>query len=130
MDSCINAVIYHCKDDNECTNKDVVWQLLKDADALDRGRFDHPQGVGNIRKGSRGCNVKFLRTDISSPLKEQLAWSAYWLASITRNTNWTDDSFQDVRKTIIYGLKASLRNEILNQAEKQTAKRMLEVLTL
>lgn len=124
-DSCINAVIYHCKDDNECMNKDIVWQLLKDADALDRGRFGHPQGVGNIRKESGGCNVKILRTNISSPLKEQLAWSAYWLASITRNTNWTDDSFQDVRKTIIYGLKASLRNKILNQAETQTAKRVL-----
>lgn len=129
MDSCMNAVMYHCKDDNDCRNKDLVWQLLKDADALDRGRFGHPQGVGNIRKESRGCHVKFLRTPISSSLKEQLAWSAYWLASMTRNTNWADDSFQDMRKAIINGLKASLRNEILNQVEKQTAERMLSVLT-
>jgi len=127
MDSCINAVIYHCKDDNECINKDLIWQLLKDADALDRGRFGNPQGISSIRKRSRGCNINFLRIDVlSPPLKEQLAWSAYWLASMTRNTNWSEDSFKDIKQTIIYGLKASLRNKILSYSESQIADKMLK----
>ncbi|GAK59283.1 hypothetical protein U27_06260 [Candidatus Vecturithrix granuli] len=85
MDSCINAVIYHCKADNECQNQDILWQVLKDADALERGRFGNPQGVRNIRKESKGCNVSFLRSEISTSLKEQLAWSAYWLAVMCKH---------------------------------------------
>jgi hypothetical protein len=128
MESCKNAIIYHCKNDDECSNKDIIWQLLKDADALDRGRFGHPQGTSNIKKSSKGCNIKFFRLTISAEFKEKLAWSAYWLASITRNTNWTDNSFKDIKQTVSCGLQACLRNGILNHSESQTADKMINLL--
>lgn len=68
--------------------------------------------------------VTFLQTNISPLLKEQLAWSAYWLASITRNTNWSEDSFKDIKKTIICGLKACLRNNILMTSRIHSRMRM------
>jgi len=38
LQSCKNAVIYHCKDDGGCPDKNNrLWKMLKDADALDRG---------------------------------------------------------------------------------------------
>jgi hypothetical protein len=50
LHSCMNAVTYHCKDDSESHNKDLLWKILKDADSLDRGRFGHPQGLSPHRK--------------------------------------------------------------------------------
>ncbi len=78
--SCLNAVQFHCIPDDRCPNLDLALQILKDADALDRGRFAPPNKQG-------GCDTKFLRMDI---LKEDkygnIAWMAHWAAQITRYT--------------------------------------------
>lgn len=128
MRSCMNAVIYHCKDDSECPDKDLVWKLLKDADSLDRGRFGHPQGLSDIRKKSKGCDVNYLRLDIFKnhpKLEEYLTWSAYWLAYITRYTKWSENTFMDLKKEIVRSLEAILRNDILDQGKRQVANKML-----
>jgi hypothetical protein len=75
---CINAIQFHCVPDDRCPNE-LALQILKDADALDRGRFAGPNCEG-------GCNTKLFRTE---PLKSQdsynnIAWMAYWAAMITR----------------------------------------------
>ncbi len=126
--SSINAVIYHCRDDNECPDKDLLWQLLNDADSLDRGRFGHPQGFSNIRKKSKGCDVNYLRLKIlqdSPKLKTELAWIAYRLAKITHHTAWTENTYMDIKNEIEKSLKASLRNSILEPKEREIAEKML-----
>ncbi|MDP3104087.1 MAG: HD domain-containing protein [Candidatus Methanoperedens sp.] len=130
LKSSMNAVIYHCKDDSECPNKDLVWKVLKDADSLDRGRFGHPKGLNYIRKVSKGCDVKNLRLDIfreSPKLGEELSWLAYRIASITdkEKTMWSHDPYMDLKKVIMVSLKASLRNGILNKNETEIADEML-----
>lgn len=126
--NCMNAVIYHCKDDNVCPDKDLVWKLLKDADSLDRGRFGHPQGLYYIRSRSKGCDVNYLRLHIfleSPKLAEELAWMAYRLAQITTRYEWSNDPFMDLKKVIMVSLKASLRNGILNKNETEIADEMI-----
>jgi len=129
---CMNAVIYHCKDDNECSDKDLIWKALKDADSLDRGRFGPPIGYRTKRQDSKGCKINSLRLDIlrDSPLlTEKLAWMAFWLASITSFTGWKRDTFMDFKNEIVVSLKASLRNDILNIEEHQIADKMLRYLS-
>lgn len=130
--SCMNAVNYHCKEDSKSPNKDLLWELLKDADSLDRGRFGHPQGLSGIRKKSKGCDISYLRLDIfknNPKLKEYLAWSAYWLAAITNHTKWSKNTFMDLKNEIVKSLKASVRNDILDQDKRQIANKMLRHLS-
>lgn len=52
----LNAVRYHSVWDDDCPNEvrqDIIWKVLKDADALDRSRF-----------GGRGCDKSYLRLSI------------------------------------------------------------------
>ena len=128
LHSCMNAVTYHCKNDSECSKKDLVWEILKDADSLDRGRFGHPPGLSSIRKKSKGCDVEYLRLDIfrkSPQLARELAWLAYRLASITHHTKWSEDTFIDLKNELVKSLKASVRNDILDQGKRQVANKML-----
>jgi hypothetical protein len=130
--SCMNAVIYHCKDDSECPDKDLVWKILKDADSLDRGRFGHPQGLSGIRKKSKGCDVNYLRLDIlrnSPELASELAWLAYRVASITQYTKWSENTFMDLKKEVVRSLEAILRYGNLDQGECQVAKKILRNLS-
>ena len=52
----LNAARYHSVGDGDCPEEirhDIIWKVLKDADALDRSRF-----------GGRGCDKSYLRLDI------------------------------------------------------------------
>ena len=52
----LNAVRYHSVGDDDCpeeVRQDIIWKVLKDADALDRSRF-----------GGHGCDKSFLRLGI------------------------------------------------------------------
>ena len=126
---CKNAVIYHCKEDSECPDKDLVWKILKDADSLNRGRFGHPlQWRSGIIRESRGCDIEYLRLEIfrSSPdLARELAWLAYRVASITHHTKWLENTFVDLKKEVVRSLDALLRNDILDQGKRQVANKML-----
>ncbi len=125
IDDCKRAVVYHCKDDEAFRNKSLVWELLKDADSLDRGRFGPPNT--NIR--SKGCDVNYLRLNIfkdSAKLKEKLAWMAYWLARITHHTAWSIDPFTDFKNEIKTSLKACLMNDILKPNEKTIVKEIVD----
>ncbi|MEA2074706.1 MAG: hypothetical protein U9O85_03080 [Euryarchaeota archaeon] len=134
LHSCINAVTYHCKDDSECPDKDLVWEILKDADSLDRGRFGPPlQGRSGIRKESKGCDIEYLRLNVfrdSPQLARELAWLAYRLASITDYTKWSGNTFKDLKNEILRSLKASLRNDRLDQDKRQIANKMLRHLSV
>jgi hypothetical protein len=80
--SCLQAITYHCRVDVP-EYPDVVWQLLKDADALDRGRFK-PPGIED------GCDIARLTHSMfqNKLLAEKCAWTAFQLAGMTKYTKW------------------------------------------
>ncbi|MFN0135197.1 MAG: hypothetical protein ACKVS9_03670 [Phycisphaerae bacterium] len=88
-ESCLEAVRLHCLDDSEAQNKDSLWSTLKDADALDRGRFGTPVDPGNQGKGwGKGCECSQLRNKSAAQVA---AWDAYRLARVTAYVNWDKD---------------------------------------
>lgn len=74
----LNAVRFHSVEDKDCPNNvtsDVVWKVLKDADALDRSRFS-----------GKGCNVSYLRLGIyDTPSGQNIIDLAFYLPSWTVN---------------------------------------------
>jgi hypothetical protein len=85
-ESCANAVQMHGIDDSKCPveRRDQLWELLKDADGLERGRF-RPPGK------PRGCNPTMLRFRFLSNAKSarsRIPWLAWWLAGITKHSQW------------------------------------------
>ncbi|MFA5192444.1 MAG: HD domain-containing protein [Verrucomicrobiia bacterium] len=75
---CLNAIQYHCVPDEKYPAADLTLQILKDADALDRGRFAPLNQEG-------GCETKFFRTEVlKRDTYKNIAWMAYWAAQITR----------------------------------------------
>jgi len=80
-----------------------------------------------------GSDVNYLRLDIfrdSLQLAGELAWSAYWLASITHHTKWSKNTFMDLKNEIVKSLKASVKNDILDQDKRQIANKMLRHLSV
>jgi len=76
--SCLHALRYHCIPDDQCSNPDSALHILKDADALDRGRFGAPNKQG-------GCDTKFFRTDVlKHDAHGNIAYMAFWAAQSTR----------------------------------------------
>lgn len=81
LTSCLNAIQYHCVPDAECPQFDIALQILKDANALDRGRFAGPNY-------ERGCDTKFFRMDTlkSHDPRGNIAWMAFNVAQITKHS--------------------------------------------
>lgn len=83
--SCLEAVRFHCLDDADAQNKDALWKTLKDADALDRGRFGPPVDPSS---NGKGCRLGLLRDKCAS---REAAWVAFRLAKATAYMNWDKD---------------------------------------
>lgn len=79
----LNAVRYHSVEDKDCPNKvrvDIIWKLLKDADALDRSRF---------MRG--GCNKSYLRLGIyNTEIGQNILDLASYLPSWTQSLKWNE----------------------------------------
>ena len=99
----IEAVAYHCRPDADYSDStNIIYKVLKDADAIDRGRFSGPcsgtdyEGTGcKYEKCShRGCAYKTLRFYV--PAKDQffrnIAWAAHNLAQSTKFAPWSGDN--------------------------------------
>ena len=93
------AVSFHCCEDARCANPaNPVFQVLKDADALDRGRFAQPcsgasiagDGCAEGKCSHEGCAYRTLRLGPSHPHREraELAWAARFLAIGTKFAPW------------------------------------------
>lgn len=84
----LNAVRYHSVEDKDCPNDvrtDVIWKLLKDADALDRSRF--MQG---------GCDKSYLRLGIyNTETGQNILDLASYLPSWTQSLKW-DEPYQEL----------------------------------
>ncbi len=122
-ESCKNAIKYHCKEDNECpnVNRDIIWQILKDADALDRGRFSSPNTKG-------GCNTSYLRNSEVKKLSSYLSGLSYQLAVITRYTAWNENPLSDLKNQIIISIRTALAHGILSGYYSNEIQRLLEKL--
>lgn len=101
----LNAVKMHCRDDADCPveKRDLVWTVLKDADALDRGRFAWPN-----RKG--GCNQTCLRTNLlrHDDHRGSIMWAAFRLALMTKNMTWSKSPCVDLFERFSSGLRAAV----------------------
>ena len=99
--SCLNAVRMHCKLDESCQDRDLVWTVLKDADALDRGRFGVPKKPG-------GCDPSLLRTDVLKADAQygNISWMASYVASMTRYTPVGQTPCADFCNALCEGVKA------------------------
>lgn len=105
----MSAVTCHCKDDTCCEDpNDPVFKILKDADALDRGRFAGPCDGSDFR--GRGCNNKYclehkgcvhktlrlryekIETDDPNwPFRKKMAMAAWNVAHATQTAPWDFD---------------------------------------
>lgn len=101
-----SAVAWHCRNDAECPDHDnPVFKILKDADALDRGRFSGPcDGTDFKGKGCKnshcnehkGCAHRTLRLsydkiytkNAACPFRRNLAMTAWNVANATRTAPW------------------------------------------
>lgn len=77
----LNAVQYHSVNDNETPDyikEDVIWNVLKDSDALDRSRFS-----------GRGCDKNYLRLSIYDDQKgQEILKLSQLLPGWTSNNLW------------------------------------------
>ncbi len=97
-ESCYNAVEMHCRQDDDCSHKDVVWQLLKDADAIDRGRFG--------RSETSGCDPSQLRGFAEgNATSKSVITMAYSLAQMTKHVEWGEHPCRKLLEVILSRLK-------------------------
>lgn len=87
-----NAIRYHSFDDNLCpeiVKDDVLWKILKDADALDRSRFS-----------GRGCDRNYLRLPLFKTNEGlNIIHITNILPSLTKYCKW-ENPYNDIVKTI------------------------------
>lgn len=101
--ACLAAVTAHCQPDEGCAQKDVIWRLLKDADALDRGRFGQPNEKG-------GCTTATLRDELLRvDAKNNVAWMAYNVSKMTAHLNTEGTPCANLGTAVHDGLYAYAR---------------------
>lgn len=80
-DRVLNAVRCHSVDDSKCPSNvqnDIIWKILKDADALDRSRFR-----------GKGCDKSYLRLNIfNEKIGEKILYITKKLPYLTEDLNW------------------------------------------
>lgn len=92
----LQAVEYHSIEDKDCSSdisSDIIWQILKDADALDRSRFN-----------GEGCDKSYLRLPIYETERgQEVIELSSSLPSWTYNLEWQNpcvDLIEQVNKYI------------------------------
>jgi hypothetical protein len=123
----LNAVKWHCRDDDDCPmeKRDLVWLTLKDADALDRGRFAWPTKQG-------GCDRSFLRAGMLRDRDHQLSlpWVAFHLARMTKNMSWSETPCSDLFLRFFAGLRVAEQEGVFqSEPGEGLALQLLERLT-
>jgi len=88
----LEAVKYHSINDDDCPKEvqnNIIWKILKDADALDRGRFS-----------KRKCDKSFLRLDVfKTDTGNQIVDFMEKLALQTQNLKW-DNPYKELVEII------------------------------
>jgi len=126
----VSAVRMHGVADEECPpeRRDHLWQILKDADGLERGRFGWPGSE------ERGCSVKMLRLEYLGSVRSAdsartyLPWMAYQLSRITRYSQWDAFPCRRLLTDFYLGLKISLSHHVLPNRDIPVAQELLLML--
>lgn len=96
-----HAIRQHCLEDGERDDPiDVLSQLLRDADALDRGRFGRPGEP-------EGCELRRLGLPVFAAQPgwaHALASVAFHIAALTRYEDWSGNTFAQLVDRIESGL--------------------------
>lgn len=121
--SSANAVQLHEIADCDCSieRRDHQWELLKDADGLDRGRFAIPGLV------ERGCNPAMLRFGYlghAELARTCMPWLAYQLYRITRHCQWNHYPCRDMLRNFFYGLDLGLTHRVFQGRSQTVAERL------
>ncbi len=127
-ESCASAVQMHGIDDSECPveRRDQLWELLKDADGLERGRFRPPT---NPREG---CNPEMLRFRYLSdarPARGSIPWLAYQLAGITKHSQWDRRPCRRLLTDFFYGLASGLAHGVFKDKLCDVAQKLYQELS-
>lgn len=118
---CLNAVKAHSKP-NDPEEKDIVWILLKDADAIDRSRFAPPGEPA-------GCQIQYLRLNMlkkDSNFANVVLWTSYFFSRLTNYVNWTDYSCRSFVVTILGCLHALRDSQDIPYDHKLLAGRIIQ----
>ncbi len=124
QNSCINAIRMHGIPDDECPvdRQDRLWEILKDADGLERGRFRWPND-----KDGKGCRTELLRlTYVSGGRldRNSLAEVAYGLARMTKYSQWNEQPCQRLLADVSIGIEVGLTQGVFVQDELATAQKL------
>ena len=128
-ESCASAVEMHGIDDAECQEerRDQIWQLLKDADGLERGRFRRPDSPDGL-----GCKPEMLRfgyLDNVVASRKSMPWLARQLAGITKYSQWNRYPCQRLLKDLFFGLSSGLNLGIFTGEDLAIAKGLRQELS-
>lgn len=131
LESCLCAVEYHCIN-NEPDDSDNVYKLLKDADAMDRGRFAHP--IDRRYTNMNGLDVELLKMKkqgdnnvaIDKELKQQLGWLAYRLHKIHEYVNLSDIPYRNLKYCVLASFKALEKYANLDEAKLKIVRSLIK----
>jgi len=122
-ESCASAVQRHGIADSECPveRRDRLWELLKDADGLERGRFGRPGNDG------RGCNPAMLRFGYISnaaAARQSMPWLTYQLHGITKHSQWNKQPCRRLLTDFFFGLGLGLTHNVFQSEGRRVAQRL------
>jgi len=122
---CEYAIRLHCRDDNELVGTDLrqvmIWRILKDADAIERGRFAPPTY-------EKGCDQRQLRSEyLRLDADRRIEWAAYRLAGTvrTRNVTWGQYPLRTLLRCICDGLRVGIEVDLNSSADREYARQLL-----
>lgn len=103
-------------------SKNLVVEVLRNADALERGRFGKPWSP-------TGCDPRRLTLSVfqaQDGAAEALASIAHRIALFTRYENWAGNTYDQLVQRIASALGACVHHGLLTGAVKETAKVLLD----
>lgn len=121
LERCLNAAKVHSLSQDP-EQRDVVWYLLKDADAIDRSRFGSPGE-------ETGCQKQYLRLKIlkqDDNFTDGTLWTSFYLSRMTKYINWKDYSCKEFVVTILGSLQALINSQNTPPAHKTLASRIVQ----
>ena len=110
----LDAIEYHSRPDGEYARRDnLVWQVLKDADALDRGRFGTPVTPAKEKTAdSNGCRTGMLRLPMlqDERVATEFAWMAWRFVKLSQYASWDRDgnSYPVLVDRVLAGARAAM----------------------
>jgi len=98
LERCLIAIKSHSEQEDP-NESDIIWETLKDADAIDRGRFDRPNTENGCLNSK--LRLRIIRADQSDIYIDNILWLGYRLPKMTNHINWSDCACYDFVKNVL-----------------------------